>query len=205
MRAYLVLGVMLTACLRGSNAPEHPIPPDPVPDPDMSVATDPTKPATIAIHAETAPTALVAVAPAPASHAVIARDDKPTPKTVFVAGCNTACIDCGLGGYTTYVIGTLTRTGAKLFPQEPIAPGYACGADVAVGERVTLRAHSPTEGMVIDSWKPFFDRDSCPCEGARGSQAQTCTFTVTPEIASQYDRIYCGAAWRQKAAAQIGH
>ena len=204
MRAYLVLGVMLTACLRGPSAPEHPIPPDPEPDPNMPVAIDPTQPAAIAIHSETAPTALVTVARTD-SQVVIARDDKPARKTVFVAGCNTACIDCGLGGYTTYVIGTLTRTGTKLFPAEPIAPGYACGADVAIGERVTLRAHSPKEHFVIDSWTPFFAGDSCPCQGAQGAQAQTCTFTVTPEIASQYDRIYCGAAWKQHATAQIGH
>ncbi|HEY5947981.1 MAG TPA: hypothetical protein VIV40_20940, partial [Kofleriaceae bacterium] len=92
---------------------------------------------------------------------------------------------------------------AQLFPSpDPPAPGYSCGAEVAIGERVTLVAHSPTEHMTIESWTPFFATDSCPCEGTR---SMSCTFTVTAEIASHYDRIYCGAAWKQHATAQIGH
>src|SRR6185503_16872804 len=100
-------------------------------------------------------------------------------------GCNTACVDCWLGGYKTYVVGTNAATGAKLFPATPLAPGYACGAEVPVGTRVTFRAHSPEEHMTIVSWSPFFGRDACPCAG---STAQSCTFEVTAEIASQYDR-----------------
>jgi hypothetical protein len=152
------------------------------------------------LQAETEPSALVAVAPPPpvTEHAVIASDKK----TVFVAACNVGCVDCGLGSYKTFVVATRTRTGARLFPFEPLAPGYACNARVEVGERVTLRAHSPEEKMTIVSWTPAFSRDACPCAG---STAQTCTFEVTPEIASQFDRVYCGATWKQHAAAQIGH
>src|SRR5262245_27177430 len=174
MRAW-VLGMLLTACYRGPSGLGYPGP--------------------AALHRETEPSALVAVDP-PEQHAAIARADK---KTVSVAGCNTACIDCWLGDYQTFVVGTLTRTGGRLFPVEPLVPGYSCGADVAVGERVTLRAHSPTQHMTIVSWSGFSPRDACPCAG---STAQTCTFVVTPEIASQYDRIYCGAAWKQHATAQ---
>lgn len=66
----------------------------------------------------------------------------------------------------------------------------------------TGRSSRPTEHMTLVSWIPFFDCDSCPREG---TNAQTCTFTVTPEIASHYDRIYCGAGWKQGTTAQIGH
>ena len=180
MRAWAI-GIFLIACR--APAPDHPSPPDPM-----------------EVDRQTEPSALIAVdPPAPAHATIAARADK---KTVFVAGCNTACVDCALGDYKTYVVGTLTRTGARLFPHEPLAPGYACAAEVPVGERVTLSAHSPTQHMTIVSWTPFFERDACPCVG---STAQTCTFVVTPEIASQYDRIYCGAAWKQHATAQIGH
>lgn len=131
--------------------------------------------------------------------AFIATDPK---QTLFVAGCNTGCVDCGLGGYKTFIIGKLERTGARMFPTPfPPQAGYSCGAEVAVGERVTLIAHSP-EGFVIDSWSTFFAGDACPCAG---TQSMKCTFEVTAEIASRYDRIYCGAAWKQHATAQIGH
>ena len=192
MRAW-ALGVLLTACYRGP-APDYPIRPDPV----VEVARETEPSALVAVEPPPAH-AVIATAPSPEQPAAIARDKQ----TVFVAGCNTACIDCGLGGYKTYVIGTLARTGERLFPpREPLAPGYSCASQVAVGERVTLRAHSPTQHLTIVSWSPFFERDACPCAG---STAQTCTFVVTPEIASRYDRIYCGAAWKQHAAAQIGH
>jgi len=177
MRAW-VLGVLLTACYRAPATPAHPAQP-------------------LQAQTEIESSALVDIAPPTSQHAVIATGKQ----SLWVGGCNTSCVDCWLGSYQTYVVGTLTRTGAKLFPIEPLAPGYQCGAEVRVGERVTLRAHSPTEHMTIVSWNGFFDRDSCPCEG---STAQTCTFEVTPEIASQSDRIYCGAAWKQKATAQIG-
>jgi hypothetical protein len=122
--------------------------------------------------------------------------------TVFVAGCNVACEGCALGDYRTFVIGKLARTGERIFPTpEPLSPGYSCAANVKVGERVTLIAHSP-QGFVIDEWRRFFAGDACPCEGTR---AMKCTFTVTPEIASQYDRVYCGAAWKPQHMAQIGH
>jgi hypothetical protein len=172
MRAW-VLGILLTGCYRApAPAPAHPM----------------------EIQTEVEPSALVAVAPP--TRAVIASDTK----TVFVAGCNVGCVDCGLGSYKTYVVGT-SSTGARLFPLGPIAPGYSCSTQVAIGERVTLRAHSPEERMTIVSWAPFFDRDACPCAG---SSAQTCTFEVTPEIASQFDRVYCGVTWKQHATAQIG-
>jgi hypothetical protein len=197
MRAFALGVVVLTGCYRPGVAPDHPIPPDPVPD-----STDPTEP--VVVHRETAPTALIAVAPErkPGGAHDLPYQTIIEHKKLWVGGCNTACVDCWLGNYQTYVVGELTRTGEKLFPVTPLAPGYQCGAEVAIGERVTLRAHSPTEHMTIVSWTPFFDRDACPCEG---SSAQTCTFVVTPEIASHSDRIYCGAAWKQKASAQIGH
>jgi hypothetical protein len=116
-------------------------------------------------------------------------------ETMFVAGCNVACTDCWLGGYKTFVVGTLARTQARLFPAPyPPSAGYACGAEVAIGERVTLRAHSPGEGLVIETWRPFFANDYCPCSG---TNVQTCQVDVTPEIAARYDRIYCGAEWRK--------
>jgi hypothetical protein len=181
MRAghHLLLWMMVAACHQGPRA------------------TTPVQP----VRTELEPSALVEVAPLPTHH-VIATSNDPAiatgaKHTLWIGGCNTSCIDCSLASYETFVVGKLTRTGAQLFPaSDPPAPGYACGAEVEVGERVTLIAHSPTEHMVIDSWTPFFATDSCPCEG---TQAMTCTFTVTPEIAAHYDRIYCGAGWRQPA------
>jgi hypothetical protein len=188
MRAW-VIGLLLSACYRAP-APVHPIEAQPL----EAVA----EARVVETQTEVQPSALVAVPPRQA-RAVIASDKQ----TVFVAGCNVGCVDCGLGSYQTFVVGTLTRTGAKLFPdRDPPSPGYACSAQVAVGERVTLRAHSPVEKMTIVSWAPFFGGDACPCAG---STAQTCTFEVTPEIASRFDRVYCGATWKQHATAQIGH
>ena len=199
MRTGLLLGIsMMAACYRApAAAVAHP-----GDDPwDASGARPTSRPTSgaIAIHPETEPSALVAMPPPEPPEQMVAAPER---KTVFVAGCNTSCDGCSLGSYETYVVGTLTRTGERLFPPAHPAPGYSCSAEVAVGERVTLRAHSPTEHMSIESWTPFFNRDSCPCEGGN---AQTCTFTVTPEIASHYDRIYCGAGWKQGATAQIGH
>jgi len=213
MRAGLLLGIsMMAACYRAPAASVA----HPGDDPwdtsegrptNGALETHPTTGAlethpttgAIAMHHETEPSALVAMAPPEKPQLVAAAPER---KTVWVGGCNTSCIDCSLGSYETYVLATLTRTGERLFPVEHPGPGYSCGAEIAVGERVTLRAHSPTEHMRIVSWTPFFSRDSCPCEG---TNAQTCTFTVTPEIASHYDRIYCGAGWKQGATAQIGH
>jgi hypothetical protein len=160
----------------------------------------PTESHPVASRPEVEPSALVAVPPP--EHAVLAERRGPAiasdaKQTLWVGGCNTACVDCSLGAYETFVVGQLTRTGQQLFPNpDPPKPGYACGAEVAIGERVTLIAHSPTEHMVIDSWSPFFASDSCPCAG---TQAMTCTFEVTAELAAHHDRIYCGAAWRQSA------
>jgi len=193
MRTGLLLGIsMMAACYRvPAAAVAHPAD-------DPWEASD-ARPTRGAIHPETEPSALVAMQPPESPVQMVAAPER---TTIFVAGCNTSCVDCSLGSYETYVVGTLSRTGERLFPPAHPAPGYSCAAEVAVGERVTLRAHSPTEHMKIESWTPFFNRDSCPCEG---TNAQTCTFTVTPEIASHYDRIYCGAGWKQDATAQIGH
>jgi hypothetical protein len=184
MRATHHLGIlMMVACSRG------PVPSYPTSAPSVTDAE---------------PTALVAVTETRtivAPSAVIATDKR----TMFVAGCNVGCVDCSLASYESYVVGTLTRTGQHLFPApnppKPNAGGYACGTQVEVGERVTLRAHT-TEGKMIESWRGFFPSDACPCEG---TTSMTCTFTVTAEIASQHDRIYCGATWIQGGTAQIGH
>jgi hypothetical protein len=196
MRASHHLGIlMMVACSRGP-APSYPTPAPtlaPVEDePTALVAVTETR--TIVAPAAVAPAAVV-------SSAVIASDKQ----TMFVAGCNVGCVDCSLASYESYVVGTLTRSGRHLFPApnppKPNAGGYACGTQVEVGERVTLRAHT-TEGKAIASWRGFFAGDACPCEG---TTSMTCTFTVTAEIASQHDRIYCGATWIQGGTAQIGH
>jgi len=123
-------------------------------------------------------------------------------RSLFVAACNTGCIDCGLGTYKSYVIGNLARTGAELFPSpDPPAPGYSCGAMVAIGEHVTFRAHSQ-EGLEIESWQPFFATDFCPCAG---TNTAVCHVDVTPEIAAHYTRIYCGATWQKGHGARIAH
>src|SRR5262245_38144793 len=113
MRSGLLLGIsMMAACYRAPTA-------------------------ALAVHAApppvVEPSALVAAAP-PAHDTVLA-----AKQTLWVGGCNTACLDCSLGSYQTYVVGTLTRTGGQLFPNpDPPSPGYSCGAEVAIGERVTL-------------------------------------------------------------------
>lgn len=190
---------MMAACVYRGDAPGHP----------TSAATAaPIAPArtaghgalvTTAVHApEPDAGALVATASPLADAGALASAD---PPSLFVAGCNVGCVDCGLGSYRSVIVGTLDRTGEQLFPApDPPAPGYACGARVAIGERVTLRART-TEGLVIASWSGFHASDACPCAG---TSAMTCTFVVTPEIASHHERIYCGATWKQQATAQIG-
>ena len=134
---------------------------------------------------------------------VLARTDEraaPSRAGMSVSGCNAGCEDCSLGDYKSFVIGTLERTKAHLFPSpDPPQPGYQCGAEVAIGDRVTLRAHS-TVGLTIAAWTPFFDTDACPCT----TPTDVCTFVVTPELAAHHPRIYCGAVWR-RATAQIGN
>jgi hypothetical protein len=140
-------------------------------------------------------------APAPiASEPAAPRDAGPH---VLVAGCNQGCTQCSLADRQSYIVGTLDRTGARLFPAATPTVGggaFSCSAQVALGERVTLHAHS-TSGLVIEAWKPFGTGDACPCEGTSGT---TCSFVVTPELAARHSRIYCGAYWRAQAPAQLG-
>jgi len=130
---------------------------------------------------------------------VLARpDERPAPSgtRMSVSGCNSGCEDCSLADYKSYVIGKLERTGAQLFPSpDPPQPGYQCGAEVEIGDRVTLRAHS-TSGLTIAAWQPFFDTDACPCT----TPTDLCTFVVTPELAAHHPRIYCGAVWKRVPA-----
>jgi hypothetical protein len=132
--------------------------------------------------------------PAPPHAALVATDD--AAKTMFVAGCNRGCVGCGLGAYKTYVIGI--QHGQRVFPPAQPGPGYSCATQAAVGERVTLLAHSPEEGLVIVDWETPLEGDYCPC---KGTSASVCHVDITADVVAHYNRVYCGAHWSPKYAA----
>jgi hypothetical protein len=122
-----------------------------------------------------------------------------------VSGCNIECTNCaGLDGQT-YVVGTREGAAQPSFAG-PSAPGaaYSCTTSVAVGETVTLSAHASPHYEFV-RWELFavvhpgrqWIRDYCPCVG---STHPVCSIVITPDVAAQYERAYCGAIWRQLGA-----
>jgi hypothetical protein len=127
----------------------------------------------------------------------------PAPGTYVIAGCNTGCKHCALGGKTN-VHGVDVKTGKELFPH---ANGGAGGGGISCSASVPLKTHvrlvaKSDEGLVLETWRPFNSDDYCPCAG---TAQPVCDVVVTEQIAAKYKRVYCGADWKQQASAQIGH
>lgn len=116
---------------------------------------------------------------------------------LFVAGCNVECTNCTALDSSTFVTGVAASDGRVLFAGPPPGGGpYSCGAQVAVGERVTLSAQgSPLYQFV--GWRLFgagYPNDYCPCAGSDDPVCEV----VVDERAARHPRVYCGAMWSRR-------